>query len=411
MKEWFIKAIVVAFLVMAIVFSLGMMSEEKEVLSLKSSLEIKEEKRAVFLSYLEYQSLLKGNDMEKMKRELIMILDTLKENGFNMVIAQVRSFSDAIYPSLLFPSSMTVVSKEGEELPFDLLSFLIEESHERGMELHAWINPYRIRSSTNGSSISVKNPCYKWLGSNHVKLIEGKGIFYNPASTEVRKLVLSGIEEILENYNVDGILFDDYFYPDETIDDENYRVYTKEGGTLSLSDYRLQQVNELVKATYDVVHSYGKKFGISPEGNINNNYDSNYADTKRWMSEDGYIDYIMPQIYFGFYHERKPFYETVREWSSFIKIDSVSLLPALAFYKVGSEDAYALSGKDEWTNSQNIIMRQVIASRGVSHYQGFAVFRYEYLFGKKYETEAVLMEKESLQKLLNIVSVKSFEDF
>lgn len=401
MKKIGTLIIVVAIFVIAIIFHFGTVSSEEKSVQIKE-ITLKNEKRAIFLSYLEYQSLLKGKDEVKMKQEVTTILDHLQENGFNFLIAHVRSFSDAIYPSDLFPSSMTLVEKEGDELSFDLLSFFIEECHNRKIEFHAWINPYRIRSTTDGSSISIKNPCYKWLGSNHVKLIENKGIFYNPASPLVRKLILAGIEEILENYNVDGILYDDYFYPDETIDDENYRVYTEEGGTLSLSDYRLHQVNELVKATYDIVHSYGKKFGISPEGNIDNNYDKNYADTKRWMSEEGYIDYIMPQIYFGFYHERKPFYDTVREWNSFIKLDSVSLLPSLAFYKIGSEDTYALSGKDEWTNSQDIIMRQVIASRGVSRYQGFAVFRYEYLFGQKYETEEVLKEKESLQKLLDI---------
>ncbi len=374
-------------------------SETNKTLALKN-IPIENEKRAMFLSYLEYESLLKGKDKEALEEELTNIIDTLVENHFNMLIVQVRSFSDAIYPSEIFPTSETLVAHEGDPLLIDVLSYLVTKAHEKNMEVHAWINPYRIRSSEDGSSLSYKNPAYKWLGSKEVKIIKGKGIFYNPASPEVRQLVLDGIEEILQKYDVDGILFDDYFYPDDTIDQENYQDYLKEGGNLSLSEYRLEQVNELVKNTYSLVHSYNKVFSISPEGNMDNNYEINYADTKRWMQEEGYIDYIIPQIYFGFYNEKKPFYETVRKWNSYITIDSVQLIPALAFYKVGKTDQYALAGKEEWERNQNIIQRQIIASRPVSHYGGFALFRYEYLFGSKYETEAVMKEKESLLHLL-----------
>ncbi len=374
-------------------------SAENKTLSLKE-VPIEDEKRAMFLSYLEYESLLKGKDQKGLEEELTHMIDTLAENHFNMLIVQVRSFSDAIYPSEIFPSSETLVSHEGDPLLMDILSFLITKAHEKGMEVHAWINPYRIRSTDDGSTLSYKNPAYKWLGSNQVKIIKGKGIFYNPASSEVRALVLEGIEEILKKYAVDGILFDDYFYPDDTIDQENYQAYLKEEGTLSLDEYRLEQVNELVKSTYALVHAYNKVFSISPEGNMDNNYEINYADTKRWMQEEGYIDYIIPQIYFGFYNEKKPFYETVRKWNSYITIDTVQLIPALAFYKVGKVDQYALAGKEEWEEYQNIIGRQIIASRPVSHYKGFALFRYEYLFGSKYETEAVINERESLLHLL-----------
>lgn len=398
-RKKFIILTIIAVLITAIIYLLSLFSIESRELKLAFP-EIKEEKRGVFLSYLEYQSYFKNHTEQEIKKDLTNLLDTLQKNGFNMLITHVRPFSDAIYPSDLFPSSNTLVAKEGNPLPFDFLDFLIKESHQRNIEVHAWINPYRIRNDTDGSTISPKNPCYKWLGSDHVHIVEGKGIFYNPASEEVRKLVLSGVEEILKKYDVDGIHYDDYFYPDKTIDLQKYGEYQQSGGKLSLEEYRLEQVNQLIKETYQLVHSYGKVFGVSPEGNIENNYSSNYADTKRWMSEEGYIDYIMPQIYFGFYNERKPFYQTVKEWSEFIKVDSVKILPALAFYKVGSVDEYALSGKEEWKTHQNIIMRQIIVSRGVPHYQGFSIFRYEYLFGEKYETESVLKERESLQKLL-----------
>lgn len=361
---------------------------------------IQDEKKAIFVSYIEYQDYIKNQDIRTAKANLITMLDNMEKLGFNMIIAHVRSFSDAVYPSKLFPSSEVIVNKEGDELPFDILEFIIKEAHLRHIEIHAWINPYRIRNSTNIDSISKNNPCYKWLGSNKLKVIPNKGIFYNPASREVRTLVLEGIKEILDNYEVDGIHFDDYFYPDHEIDRDNYASYINEGGKLSLTDYRLEEVNKLVRATYELVHSYNKIFGISPEGNIDNNYASNYADTKRWMGEKGYIDYIMPQIYFGFLNERKPFLKTILEWNSYIKLDDIKLLPALAFYKTGSKDNYAVSGSTEWQDNQNIIMKQVIASRGVSHYMGFSLFRYDYIFGDRYKTETTMKETEELLKLL-----------
>ena len=97
------------------------------------------------------------------------------------------------------------------------------------MQVHAWINPFRVRNSGATENISVKNPAFSYLGTSHVKLIPGKGIYYNPASEEVQQLILSGIDEILTRYSVDGIHFDDYFYPDDTIDLENYEAYQKSG--------------------------------------------------------------------------------------------------------------------------------------------------------------------------------------
>ncbi len=397
------KGLILICLLLGLFFTLSIFlkpNSTKTFISLKDT-SIKDEYHAMFFSYLEFESLLKGKDEVEMKNTLTTILDKLEEYDYNLLLVQVRSFSDAIYPSEIFPSSMKVVEQEGDELPFDILDYIVSEAHSRNMEVHAWVNPYRIRNTTDGSTISVKNPCYKWLGSNHVKQIEGKGIFYNPASEEVRTLILQGIEELLNNYAIDGVLFDDYFYPDEAIDELNYQVYLNKGGTLSLSEYHLEQVNELVRSTYTLVKKYNKKFGISPEGNIDNNYQQNHADTLRWITEEGYIDYIMPQIYFGFYNERKPFYETVRDWNQRITLDTIELIPALAFYKVGQEDTYALSGKGEWLTNTDIIRRQIIASRAVSHYAGFALFRYEYIFGEQYETETVLKEREALDDLLH----------
>ena len=140
-------------------------------------------------------------------------------------------------------------------------------------------------------------------------------------------------------------------------------------------------------------------FGISPEGNIDNNYTSNYIDTKKFAGNSGYVDYLMPQIYFGFFNSIKPFYETVKEWNSYIKTDTVKLIPALAFYKVGEEDLYAKDGQYEWIEYNNIIAREVLASRPLSNYQGFAIFRYDSIFNDNL-TSYAFKEKENLKKIL-----------
>ena len=228
-----------------------------------------------------------------------------------------------------------------------------------------------------------------------------KGIFYNPADSEIRNLIISGVEEILDNYDVDGIHYDDYFYPSKTIDLENYQEELLKRENLTIDEYRLENTTKLIEKTYEVVKKKDKNilFGISPEGNIDNNYTSNYIDTKKFAGNSGYVDYLMPQIYFGFFNSIKPFYETVKEWNSYIKTDTVKLIPALAFYKVGEEDLYAKDGQYEWIEYNNIIAREVLASRPLSNYQGFAIFRYDSIFNDNL-TSYAFKEKENLKKIL-----------
>ena len=376
--------------------------EEKMVLANLIEEQDVNEKRAVFVSYIENGKYLKGKTVEEQKENLITMLDNLKSYGFNMMLFHVRSFSDALYESKIFPWSASVSSEEGVSPGFDILEFVIEEAHKRNIEVHAWINPYRIRNTTDVSSISEDNPAYAWLNTSHVKVIEDKGIFYNPASEKVRDLIVSGVEEIVENYDVDGIHFDDYFYPDKEIDWLQYLEYQNDGGTMTWDEFHLDNVNQMVKRVYEVIKKQDKNilFGISPEGNIDNNYEMNFADTKRWASEEGYVDYLMPQIYFGFENERKPYIETVEMWNDLITSSNVKLLPALAFYKVGLEDVNAISGSNEWIENDDIIKKEVLVSRNLSNYDGFALFRYDFLFDDSLQTTTTVKELENLQELL-----------
>lgn len=358
----------------------------------------KEEKRAVFISYMELQKYLKGKDIKTAKANINKMISALKSNKFNMIILQVRSFSDAIYESQYFPWSMVISENEGEAYHFDVLAYFIEMSHKNNLELHAWINPYRIRTSSDVSTITVKNPAYNLLGTNDVD-ISDNGIYYNPASSNVQKLILDGIEEILENYQVDGIHFDDYFYPNLDIDNENYLEYSKHND-ISKDKYHLLMVNNLVKETHKLTKKHHVVFGISPEGNIENNYSKNQADVYTWAKSNEYVDYLMPQIYYGFQNEAAPFYNILKKWDNLVKESDVKILPALAFYKSNQEDLYAKNGKYEWIENDDIIMRQVLLSRNMQSYAGFALFRYDSIF-KEEVTEVVNSEIKNLKKIMD----------
>lgn len=364
--------------------------------------EEREEKRAVFISYIELGNYLRGKDEETIKKTIDDMLDNVKNFDFNMVILQVRSFSDAIYHSSIFPSSRSVVNNEGDELPFDILKYFIKKAHQKDLELHAWINPYRISNDTDTSIISKENPAYKLLNTSSVKVIDNVGIYYNPASSEVESLILDGIEEIIKNYDVDGIHFDDYFYPKSNdIDSTDYEKAYKDNNSLTLQEYRLNTISSLIRKTYKLIKSYDKSlvFGISPDGNIDNNYNSNYVDTRKFCTEEGYLDYIMPQVYYGFLNSTKPFEDTVKSWNNLITND-IDLIPALAFYKTGNIDEFAKEGVNEWVEYNNVIAREVMLSRELSNYSGFALFRYDSIFGNNL-TETSFLEKENLKNILS----------
>lgn len=363
-----------------------------------NSKSVKEEEiRGIFISYIELGNYLRGKNKVEGKKEVKKMVNEIDNLGFNTIILQVRSFSDAIYYSDIFPSSAVLGNKEGESLKFDVLNCFLKYSKKRNIKVVAWINPYRIRSDSDYSDISKSNPAYSLLKTEHVYI--GDGIFYNPASKKVQKLIVEGIEEILKKYDVWAILFDDYFYPEGNVDELEYSNYLKENKDISLSDFRLLMVNTLVKKVYKLCHKYNSKFIISPDGNIENNYQKHYADVKGWAQKKGYVDYLMPQIYYGFYNETKPFYETIKEWKKFSK--KVKLIPALAFYKVGSVDSFAMSGKNEWLEENDIIMREVLVARNLEGVYGFSLFRYDYLFNNNYFTDTTMKEVENLKKVLD----------
>ena len=366
----------ILFLIVILFFISEDLSNKKEI-----------EERSIFISYIELSKYIR-DDVSLSKNNINMMINNIEELGFNSVILQVRSFGDAIYPSKIYSNSLYVSNS------FDVLDYFLDICNSRGFKLYAWINPYRIRNDLNRDNISSDNIIYNLLDTRHI--VYTSGIYFNPSSELVVNLVVEGINEIINNYDVTGILFDDYFYPSTDCDLEEYNSLDLD---ISYEEYKLGRVNELIKRVYDVCHKKGVLFGVSPDGNIENNYSKHSADVKTWLSNSGYVDFIMPQIYYGFFNGSRPFYNTLKEWSSLITNDSISMSVALAFYKNGVIDEWASSGKTEWIENNNIIMKEIIVSRNINNYMGFSLFRYDYLFSDDKINQNTVMETENINKV------------
>lgn len=383
--------------ILFLIVSFFMFSSFQEEDKLVVGVQKKSEDRGIFVSYIELGNYLRGKSADEGKKVIKQMISNIDDLGFNMVLLQVRTFSDAIYSSDIYPWSGVISGVEGEDFGYDILDVFIEYCHKKKMKLFAWINPYRIRGDEDISDISDKNPAYSYLNTDVVYV--GGGVYYNPAKEEVKDLIVDGVDEIVSRYDVDGIMFDDYFYPNNEIDLKDFQAYQEKNPDVTIDEFRLMQVNELIRRVHDVCRQYDVLFAISPDGNIENNYQKHYADVKLWGSSREYVDYLMPQIYYGFYNETKAFVSVLEEWEEIAT--EVSLFPVLAFYKVGAVDTFARSGSEEWLKYDDIIMREIILTRNLRQYQGFSLFRYDYLFNSELETSTTMAEVRNMKKILN----------
>ncbi|MBQ3530316.1 MAG: family 10 glycosylhydrolase [Oscillospiraceae bacterium] len=363
------------------------------------------ETKAVWISYLEYQSILQGKSKSQFTSNIKTMFSKLAEDGFNTVFVHVRSHSDAMYDSDIFPWSVYCTGTEGKDPGFDPLEIMVSEAHSADLKIEAWINPYRIKGSSDTSKISKSSPAYEWLDTGKVIVLDNK-IYYNPADEEVIDLIVSGVEEVVRNYDVDGIHFDDYFYPTtaESFDKEYYKEYKNSGGKLDLASWRRQNVNTLIKKVYAAIKAINSscRFGVSPTGNMDQNYNTHYCDVNTWVTSKGYVDYICPQIYFGFNNKSRPYLDVLSEFGSMITRSDVELIVGLAAYKAGAEDTYAGdNGKKEWINNNDILARQIVAAREENNYSGFALYRYDSLYNPASGVKnAVRAECENLFEIM-----------
>lgn len=286
-------------------------------------------------------------------------LESAKAAGANAVFVHVRPFADSLYPSEYEPWSHILTGTQGEDPGYDPLQYMVDRAHECGMQFHAWINPLRISTDATPGTLAEDSFYMQNRETNPFYFLEyDGGIYYNPASAVVRERIANGAAEIAALYDVDGIHFDDYFYPtdDESIDANQYAAYVEETEEpLPLHEWRTANINALIAAVYHRIKQTAPDvvFGISPQGNLDNNEKIN-ADVLTWCAQSGYIDYICPQLYYSFENEALPFEEALQQWNAMERLDSVKLYIGLAVYKAGTD-----ADNGTWLNTDDTIARQI----------------------------------------------------
>ena len=350
-------------------------------------------------------------DLKKYKEKLKEIIETAKNHNINTIFFQVRTNNDAYYKSKLNPTSRYLVGKEGDPLLFDPLDWIVKEAHKNNIELHAWCNPYRVSMANHDKDEWLESASDLNLAKRRKDLLvldtEGL-IILNPAKAEVKQHIIDSMMEIIKNYDVDGIHFDDYFYPYKPLHHEHDDIeeYEKrKDKNQSLDDFRERQVDEVIKGVYDAVKAYNPKlqFGVSPFGvwktnlsdpngsrNVGGVYESGisqHANSYRWVKE-GFIDYIVPQLYWDFAFEKAPFADMTNWWVDLCKGTNVKLYIGHGAYRLGRDGQY---------EDKMEIVNQVKYANQFKEVQGNIFFTYKTFVQDGPEKEGML----ELKKLFN----------
>lgn len=306
-----------------------------------------EDMKAVWITTVynkDWPSVASRNNPENQKQEFINILEDVKNLGLNTVIVQVRPKGDALYKSNINPWSEVLTGVQGKEPGYDPLAFMIEEAHKRGIQVHAWLNPYRVTTSgTNVNSLSENHFARK---NPQTLITDGSALYYNPGLPEVRQHILDTVSEIVSNYNVDGIHFDDYFYPSGNVNDGD--AFSKYGNGMNIGDFRRNSVNQLVKEVYNKIKSINSNvdFGISPRGIWKNSssdssgsqtngaqsYYDIFADTRTWI-KNNWLDYVAPQVYWEIGNRAADYSKLIPWWSNEVNGTNVKLYIGHGIYK------------------------------------------------------------------------------
>ena len=343
------------------------------------------ELRGMWVSYISLDMSTTDRSESAFREKLENIISIAKENKINALFIHVRAFGDALYNSEIFPSSHILWGTQGGYAAFDPLDIVIKECQKEDIQVHAWINPYRIKTAYSDFEISSKSPYY----TLHNACIEyDNGVYLNPASKDARELIKKGVKEIITKYQVDGIHFDDYFYPtsEESFDKEEYNRYLKscksQSDALSLTKWRQHNVNLLICDVYRLVKSYDKniQFGISPQGNIDNDL-SMGADVISWCECMGYVDYICPQLYFSLKNPALEFKAGLDNWLNLKRHNKLRVYAGLGVYKAGTD---ADSGT--WLDDSEILKKEVNIIREYN-LDGFILYDYNAMISENAETE------------------------
>ena len=348
--------------------------------------------RAVWVSYLDW-ALLDFSTEDTFRAGAAQMLDNCAGLGLNTVLAQVRPFGDALYRSSLFPWSHLCTGVQGKAPGFDPLDVLLTEAHGRGLSVEAWINPYRLKGSASMPAALAENNLMnthpEWVWQNP----DNGSAYLNPAIPEAADYVVQGVAELVQNHAIDGVHFDDYFYPttDPALDAARFAA----SGTA------------LVKAAHDAVKAADPtlRFGISPQGNPDNDLTEQYSDVTSWLTaegEDAVVDYLCPQIYWGFGYTLKSgstrfaFENIVPAWCAMPRSGNVALYFGLGAYRVGTGDGGAKEDSTSQWSTGSALAKQVetLRAQGAG---GWALYRYGSLFGSAAPEQAAA-EREALAR-------------
>jgi len=366
-----------------------------------------------------------GLSTQQQQEEAIALLDMLRQNHFNAVIFQVRPQADAFYKSDLEPWSyfLTGIQGQAPNPYYDPLEFWVNAAHERGLELHVWLNPYRAHHIAGGEprdiSVVKKHP-------NLVYKLKQGYWWLDPSKKGTQDLSNAVVKDIVKRYDIDGVHFDDYFYPyaeynggEDFPDSDSYAAYQKDGGKLSRGDWRREQVNVFIKRVYKTIKTEKKyvKFGISPFGIWKPNnpesikgfdqYDKLYADAKLWLNK-GWIDYFTPQLYWQVNNISQSFPVLLGWWQS-ENTKNRHLWPGMNSGIGGGE-----KNSDEIIN-QIMITRGILPkSPGAVHWSIGALTKHESLRNDllkgPYKEDAIVPSSPWLDKKAPVAPKVSIED-
>ena len=329
----------------------------------------------VWITYSEIDELLKDGEF---KDRFLSVSKNLKKYKITDVFVQVHPFCNSLFKSEYFPQNELSLQYD-----FDVFSYMISVLHKSNIKIHAWLNPYRVRTADSDiNNLPADSPAYKWLtdevseNDNNICIFEG--IYLNPASSDVKKLITDGVREIINNYDVDGVHIDDYFYPTTSpdFDAASYEDYkSKNENPLSLDEYRISHINALISSLYTAIKFKDKNliFSISPSASISKNKEEYFADIKAWV-ENECVDLIIPQSYFGFdYPDKNYRFDKILDDYKDLPLKSTRLVIGLATYKIGTS---AEPDNIEWKDGEKIIDKQVEICEKDKKISGFVFFSY-----------------------------------
>lgn len=271
------------------------------------------------------------HDAASQKQQYINYLEKFKDLNINAIFFQVKGMGDAFYDSSYEPWSVAITGTRGKDPGYDVLKFMIDEAHARGIEFHAWMNPYRIATRANaGTAYPSLHPSVKREWVMDLPTIQ----IYNPAHPEVRQRLADIVKETITRYDVDGIHFDDYFYPEgQTFSDEaDFEKYG--AGSSNIGDFRRSNVDKAIQAVHNVIVATkpGVVFSVSPAPDIAKNYNTLYADFKKW-NQEGWIDVVIPQLYQEVGNQFNDFQLRLSAWSQITY--KAALMVGHGYYKFG----------------------------------------------------------------------------